>query len=158
MAYFVEISRTRHRGILAATFALSLLATAASLYAPFLSKRLVDDVILRGNWAALCPLLLTMVLYAAAGMVLGGVSSYLYTRGASKILVAMRVALFDHLERAEMRFFGRTRVGEIVARLNNDMVEVRGFSWTSRWRSSPVPSGSSSPPPSSSPCPGLSFS
>jgi len=115
------------RGILAATFALSLLATAASLYAPFLSKRLVDDVILRGNWAGLPPLLLTMVLYAAAGMVLGGVSSYLYTRGSSKILVAMRVALFDHLERAEMRFFGRTRVGEIVARLNNDMVEVQGI-------------------------------
>ena len=115
------------RGILAATFALSLLATAASLYAPFLSKRLVDDVILPGNWAALPSLLLTMVLYAAAGMVLGGVSSYLYTRGSSKILVAMRVALFDHLERAEMRFFGRTRVGEIVARLNNDMVEVQGI-------------------------------
>ena len=87
----------------------------------------MDDVILRGNWAALPPLLLTMVLYAAAGMVLGGVSSYLYTRGSSKILVAMRVALFDHLERAEMRFFGRTRVGEIVARLNNDMVEVQGI-------------------------------
>jgi len=115
------------RAILAATFALSLLATAASLYAPFLSKRLVDDVILRGNWAALPPLLLTMVLFAAAGMVLGGVSSYLYTRGSAKILVAMRVALFDHLERAEMRFFGRTRVGEIVARLNNDMVEVQGI-------------------------------
>ena len=115
------------RGILAATFVLSLLATAASLYAPFLSKRMVDDVILRGNWAALPPLLLTMVLYAAAGMVLGGVSSYLYTRGSAKILVAMRVALFDHLERAEMRFFGRTRVGEIVARLNNDMVEVQGI-------------------------------
>ncbi|MFA6148047.1 MAG: ABC transporter ATP-binding protein [bacterium] len=115
------------RGILSATFVLSLLATAASLYAPFLSKRLVDDVILRGNWAGLPPLLLTMVLFAAAGMVLGGVSSYLYTRGSSKILVAMRVALFDHLERAEMRFFGRTRVGEIVARLNNDMVEVQGI-------------------------------
>jgi ATP-binding cassette subfamily B protein len=115
------------RGILAATFVVSLLATAASLYAPFLSKRLVDDVILRGNWAGLPPLLLTMVLYAAAGMVLGGVSSYLYTRGSSRILVAMRVALFDHLERAEMRFFGRTRVGEIVARLNNDMVEVQGI-------------------------------
>ena len=85
------------RGILAATFVLSLLATAASLYAPFLSKRLVDDVILRGNWAALPPLLLTMVLFAAAGMVLGGIGSFLYTRGSSKILVAMRVALFDHL-------------------------------------------------------------
>jgi len=115
------------RGILAATFVVSLLATAASLYAPFLSKRLVDDVILRGNWEGLPPLLLTMVLYAAAGMVLGGISSYLYTRGSSRILVAMRVALFDHLERAEMRFFGRTRVGEIVARLNNDMVEVQGI-------------------------------
>ena len=114
------------RGILAATLLLSLLGTAASLYAPFLTKRLVDDVILRGNWAGLPPLLVTMVLFAAAGMVLGGAGSYLYTRGSSKILVAMRAALFDHLERAEMGFFGRTRVGEIVARLNNDMVEVQG--------------------------------
>jgi len=115
------------RGVLAATFVLSLLATAASLYAPFLSKRLVDDVILPGNWAALPPLLFTMVLFAGAGMFLGGVSSYLYTRGSSKILVAMRVALFEHLERAETAFFSRTRVGEIVARLNNDMVEVQGI-------------------------------
>jgi len=114
------------RGTLAATLLLSLLGTAASLYAPFLTKRLVDDVILRGNWAGLPPLLATMVLFGAGGMVLGGFGSYLYTRGSSRILVAMRAALFDHLERAEMRFFGRTRVGEIVARLNNDMVEVQG--------------------------------
>jgi ATP-binding cassette subfamily B protein len=114
------------RGVLAATLLLSLLGTAASLYAPFLTKRLVDDVILRGDWAGLPPLLATMVLFSAAGMVLGGAGSYLYTRGSSRILVAMRTALFGHLERAEMRFFGRTRVGEIVARLNNDMVEVQG--------------------------------
>ena len=114
------------RGVLAATLLLSLLGTAASLYAPFLTKRLVDDVILKGDWGGLPPLLATMVLFSAAGMVLGGAGSYLYTRGSSRILVAMRAALFEHLERAEMRFFARTRVGEIVARLNNDMVDVQG--------------------------------
>jgi ATP-binding cassette subfamily B protein len=115
------------RGILAVTLFFSLLGTAASLYAPFLTKRLVDDVILKGNWAGLPKLLVTMALFSAAGMLLGGVSSYLYTRGSSKILIAMRSALFDHLERAEISFFGRTRVGEIVARLNNDMVEIQGI-------------------------------
>lgn len=114
------------RGTLAVTFLFSLLGTGASLYAPLLTKRLVDDVLLRGNWPAFPPLLATMVLFGAAGMVLGGFSSYLYTRGSARILVSMRAALFDHLERAEMRFFARTRVGEIVARLNNDMVEVQG--------------------------------
>ena len=113
------------RGILAVTLCFSLLGTAASLYAPFLTKRLVDDVILKGNWAGLPPLLVTMALFSAAGMLLGGASSYLYTRGSSKILIAMRSALFGHLERAEMSFFGRTRVGEIMARLNNDMVEIQ---------------------------------
>ncbi|HZW35729.1 MAG TPA: ABC transporter ATP-binding protein [Candidatus Deferrimicrobiaceae bacterium] len=114
------------RGILAVTLCFSLLGTAASLYAPFLTKRLVDDVMLKGNWAGLPPLLVTMALFSAAGMLLGGASSYLYTRGSSKILIAMRSALFGHLERAEIGFFGRTRVGEIVARLNNDMVEIQG--------------------------------
>ncbi len=114
------------RATLAVTLLFSLLGTAASLYTPFLSKRLVDDVILKGRWDGLPPLLATMVLFSAAGMLLGGVSGYLYTRGTSKILIAMRAALFDHLERAEMGFFSRTRVGEIVARLNNDMVEIQG--------------------------------
>jgi len=114
------------RGVLAVTLFFSLLGTAASLYTPFLTKRLVDDVILKGNWAGLPPLMVTMALFSAAGMLLGGASSYLYTRGSSKILIAMRSALFDHLEHAEMGFFGRTRVGEIVARLNNDMVEIQG--------------------------------
>ncbi len=113
--------------ILGVTLCISLLGTAASLYTPFLTKRLVDDVILRGNWAGLPKLLVTMALFSAAGMLLGGVGSYLYTRGSSKILIAMRSALFDRLERAEMGFFGRTRVGEIVARLNNDMVEIQGI-------------------------------
>jgi len=115
-----------NRGILAVTLCFSLLGTAASLYAPFLTKRLVDDVMLKGDWEALPPLLVTMALFSAAGMLLGGASSYLYTRGSSRILIAMRSALFDHLERAEMDFFGRTRIGEIVARLNNDMVEIQG--------------------------------
>jgi ATP-binding cassette subfamily B protein len=115
-----------NRGILAVTLCFSLLGTAASLYAPFLTKRLVDDVMLQGDWEALPPLLVTMALFSAAGMLLGGASSYLYTRGSSRILIAMRSALFDHLERAETGFFGRTRVGEIVARLNNDMVEIQG--------------------------------
>ena len=114
------------RRTLAVTFLFSLLGTGASLYAPLLTRRLVDDVILRGDWPAFPRLLATMVLFGAAGSVLGGFSSYLYTRGSSRILVAMRAALFEHLERAEMRFFARTRVGEIVARLNNDMVEVQG--------------------------------
>ncbi|HEX8043896.1 ABC transporter ATP-binding protein [Candidatus Deferrimicrobium sp.] len=114
------------RRTLAVTFLFSLLGTGASLYAPLLTRRMVDDVILRSNWPAFPRLLATMVLFGAAGSVLGGFSSYLYTRGSSRILVAMRAALFEHLERAEMRFFARTRVGEIVARLNNDMVEVQG--------------------------------
>jgi ATP-binding cassette subfamily B protein len=114
------------RRTLVVTFLFSLLGTGASLYAPLLTRRLVDDVILRGDWPAFPRLLATMVLFGAAGSVLGGFSSYLYTRGSSRILVAMRAALFEHLERAEMRFFARTRVGEIVARLNNDMVEVQG--------------------------------
>jgi ATP-binding cassette subfamily B protein len=67
-----------------------------------------------------------MAAFSAAGMLLGGISSYLYTRGSSRILIAMRCALFDRLERAEMGFFSRIRVGEIVARLNNDMVEIQG--------------------------------
>ena len=112
-------------GALSGVLLLSLLATAGSLASPLLGRRLVDDVLLPGNWDALPAVVGAMLALGLAGMVLGAASSWVYTRASSRVLVAMRTALFRHVERAELAFFGRTRLGEIVARLNNDVSDLQ---------------------------------
>ena len=37
----------------------------------------------------------------------------------------MRLALYEHLQRLSPRFYARTRLGDIVARLNSDIGEIQ---------------------------------
>ena len=62
-----------------------------------------------------------------------GVSSYIlnvisglrYTRVSAEILFDMRLALYEHLQRLSPRFYARTRMGDIVARINSDIGEIQ---------------------------------
>ena len=53
------------------------------------------------------------------------VSGLRYTRVSAEILFDMRLALYRHLQRLSPRFYARTRLGEIVSRINNDIGEIQ---------------------------------
>ena len=59
------------------------------------------------------------------GFVLNVVSGLRYTRVSAEILFDMRLALYAHLQRLSPRFYARTRLGDIVARINNDISEIQ---------------------------------
>ena len=48
-----------------------------------------------------------------------------YTRVSAEILFDMRLALYRHLQRLSPRFYARTRLGDIVSRINNDIGEIQ---------------------------------
>ena len=48
-----------------------------------------------------------------------------YTRVSAEILFDMRLDLYRHLQRLSPRFYARTRLGDIVSRLNNDIGEIQ---------------------------------
>src|SRR4029077_9416963 len=57
--------------------------------------------------------------------VLNTVSGLRYTRVSAEILFDMRASLYEHLQRLSPRFYARTRMGEIVSRINNDIGEIQ---------------------------------
>ena len=59
------------------------------------------------------------------GFVLNVASGLRYTRVSAEILFDMRLALYAHLQRLSPRFYARTRLGDIVSRLNNDISEIQ---------------------------------
>ena len=59
------------------------------------------------------------------GFVLNVTSGLRYTRVSADILFDMRLALYEHLQRLSPRFYARTRLGDIIARINGDISEIQ---------------------------------
>jgi ATP-binding cassette, subfamily B, bacterial len=105
--------------------AVSLISTATSLAIPYLTRKFVDEALLGRDLRALSRIVFTFAALAVAGFMLNVVSGLRYTRVSADILFDMRLALYRHLQRLSPRFYARTRLGDIVSRLNNDIGEIQ---------------------------------
>jgi ATP-binding cassette, subfamily B, bacterial len=104
---------------------ISLVSTAATLAMPYLSKDLIDRALIGRDTDALRRIVLTFAVLGVAGFALNVVSGLRYTRVSAEILFDMRLSMYEHLQRLSPRFYARTRLGDIVSRLNNDISEIQ---------------------------------
>ena len=106
--------------------AISLVSTATTLAIPYLSKDLIDTRAHRPRSRRAPPhRLLVHRASACSASCSTSTSGLRYTRVSAEILFDMRLALYAHLQRLSPRFYARTRLGDIVARLNNDISEIQ---------------------------------
>src|SRR5438034_5752344 len=110
---------------LALVVALSGVSTALSLALPYLSKTLIDTALVGRNPAALYRTVALFALASVAGFALTAVTGLRYTRVSADVLFDMRLALYRHLQRLSPRFYARTPLGDILARVTNDVGEVQ---------------------------------
>lgn len=110
---------------LGVVLALSLFGTVLSLYLPYLSKDLVDRALLGQDTNALIRIVGLFAGITILSFALNVISGLRYTRVSADILFDMRLALYRHLQRQSPRFYARTRLGDIVSRINNDIGEIQ---------------------------------
>jgi ATP-binding cassette subfamily B protein len=110
---------------LAFVMALSLLSTAIALAQPYISRLLIDDALIRRNLHVLGVIAAIMVVATVAGFAVNILSSYRYVRLSAECLFDMRLAVYRHLQSLSPRFFAKSRIGDIVSRINNDIGEVQ---------------------------------
>jgi ATP-binding cassette subfamily B protein len=84
---------------------------------PLLLAKLVDDGILPRNAELSAIIIAALVAMVALTSVGDLVSEYLCARIAANVTADIRLDLFDHLQRLSMRFFHRTQIGDMMARL-----------------------------------------
>jgi len=104
---------------------LSLVSTGLSLVLPYLSKTLIDSALAGRNLAALYRTVGLFTLASVAGFVLTAITGLTYTRVSADVLFDMRLAVYRHLQRLSPKFFARTPLGDILARVNNDVGEIQ---------------------------------
>jgi ATP-binding cassette, subfamily B, bacterial len=104
---------------------LGLFSTAVGLVQPFISRLLIDDALLRRDMHALGEIATLMVVVTVVGFILNIVSSYRYVRLSAECLFDMRLAVYRHLQQVSPRYFTKSKLGDIVSRINNDISEVQ---------------------------------
>lgn len=93
-----------------------------SVIPPLLYRALIDQAIPRKDLGELNWLALAMIALPIASGLLGVLQNYLGARIGEGVIYDLRCAVFAHLQKMSLRFFTNTRTGELMSRLNNDVV------------------------------------
>ena len=96
--------------------------TGLTLITPLIMRRLIDEVIPAGRIDLLIWLALGLLAIPALGGGISVVQRYLNARVGEGVIYDLRSSLFARLQRMSFRFFTNTRIGELMSRLNNDVV------------------------------------
>jgi ATP-binding cassette subfamily B protein len=96
--------------------------TLLSLVPPLLFRDLIDHALPQRDPARLNWLALGMIAVPLVNGMLGVVQRWLGAQVGEGIISDLRTSLFAHLQRMSLRFFTNTRTGEMMSRLNNDVV------------------------------------
>jgi ATP-binding cassette subfamily B protein len=114
-----------HRTALTVTVVLVIIGAGLTVLPPLLTKSAFDIGLFpksgRPNFPVLLQIVLLMVAIYVASAALGVWQTYLTATVGNKVMGALRVRLFGHLQRMEMAFFTRTKTGIIQSRLQNDV-------------------------------------
>ena len=111
-----------YRAPLTVFLVLLVIDAAAGAATPLLFRSLIDDGIARGDSR-----LVVLLAAAAAGLALvsAGLTvaeRWISARVGEGLILDLRTAVFDHVQRMPLAFFARTRTGALVQRLNGDVL------------------------------------
>ncbi len=96
--------------------------TGLTLVPPLLFRQLIDVALPNENVQMLNLLALGLVAIPLLNGLIGVLQRRLSARVGEGVIYDLRRALYDHMLRMSLRFFTRTRTGELMSRLNNDVV------------------------------------
>ena len=110
-----------HRGRLAAVAVLIAVSSVVGLASPFLLRGVIDVAIPQRDARLLILLVAGMVAVSLVSTVVGVYQTLLSTTVGQRIMRDLRVSVYAHLQRMSLRFFTRTRTGEVQSRIANDI-------------------------------------
>ncbi|MBI9046508.1 MAG: ABC transporter ATP-binding protein [Anaerolineaceae bacterium] len=101
---------------------LILITSGLSLITPLILRDLIDRTIPNGDINRLIWLAVLLLILPAFVGVFNVWQRRLNSKVGEGVIYDLRVALYARLQRMSLRFFTHTRVGELMSRLNNDVV------------------------------------
>jgi ATP-binding cassette subfamily B protein len=111
-----------YRHLLLIVLGTVVLITGVSLLPPLLMRDLIDRAIPDEDLGRVTWLGLGMVAVPIVNGIIGVAQRWASARAGEGIIFDLRTALYGHLQRMSLAFFTSTKPGELMSRLNNDVV------------------------------------
>jgi ATP-binding cassette subfamily B protein len=109
-------------GQIAGMLVMILLGTGLSLITPLIFRAMIDKVLPAKDLHRLVLLALALLMVPILNSVISIFQRRWNAAVGEGVIYDLRVALFSRLQRMSLRFFTNTKVGELMSRLNNDVV------------------------------------
>ncbi|MES4903695.1 MULTISPECIES: ABC transporter ATP-binding protein [unclassified Streptomyces] len=120
-----------HRRRLAFFLVSSVVTAVLAVATPLLAGRVVDAIVHRSSQGTVLGLAALIAVIAVAEAALGLFTRWMSANIGEGLILDLRTAVYDHVQRLPIAFFTRTRTGALVSRLNNDVIGAqRAFSDT----------------------------
>ncbi len=120
-----------HRRRIAGFLLVSVVGAVLAVATPVLAGRVVDAIVQGGPLGTVVGLAVIIAGIAVVESLTGIVQRWLSSNLGEGLILDLRAAVFDHVQRQPVAFFTRTRTGALVSRLNNDVIGAqRAFSDT----------------------------
>ena len=109
----------------------SVVGSVLAVATPVLAGRVIDGIVGGAEAGLVVGLAVLIAVIALAEAGVGLATRWLSARIGEGLILQLRTAVFDHVQRMPVAFFTRTRTGALVSRLNNDVIGAqRAFSDT----------------------------
>ncbi len=121
----------RHHRRLGAFVVVSVVSALLAVATPVLAGKVVDAIVGRGEPGVVVMLAMVIGAVAIAEAGISLVTRWLSSNIGEGLILDLRTAVFDHVQRMPVAFFTRTRTGALVSRLGTDVLGAqRAFSDT----------------------------
>jgi ABC-type multidrug transport system fused ATPase/permease subunit len=104
-----------------------VVATAASLVPPFVAAKAIDDGIVKRDVDALDVALIVLVVAVILYAIASAVQTYASAWVAQRALASLRSRILEHLQVLSPSFYDRSRTGELVSRITNDVEQLENL-------------------------------
>ncbi|MEM5775114.1 MAG: ABC transporter transmembrane domain-containing protein, partial [Anaerolineaceae bacterium] len=111
-----------YRWHLAAMLVCILASAGLGLLVPLILRDLIDHTLPAGDLPRLIRLALALLAVPILNSLVSVIQRQLNARVGEGVIYDLRSELYGHLQRMSLRFFTHTRVGELMSRLNSDVV------------------------------------
>jgi ABC-type multidrug transport system fused ATPase/permease subunit len=118
----VAVFARPHLNTIVTFLVLATVAAVLGVGAPLLAGQAVDSIVQEKGTSRVVTLAVLIALVALAASVVGLVERLQSSRLGEDLILDLRRAVFEHVQRMPIAFFTRTHTGALVSRLNNDVI------------------------------------
>lgn len=116
-----------HKYVLLVCLVLSAITTLMAMVPPFMTGRLVDDVLPGGDKSGLTTVVLLLLGAYVIQHAIGWIRSYLLRIAGDKIVRDLRSDVYRKAQYLPMRFYDKTSTGSVINRISGDTSTIQSF-------------------------------